>query len=75
MTYKEYAEKAKEILEAIKNGNYEENLGAICDLAPSFSDVDEQAAAYARAMGIEHYEAYWCEDEDCPCEDEGGDNY
>lgn len=150
MTYKEYADKAKKILEAIKNGNYEEDLEApnfvdeaekdgklyliVCDmdgckssndpgsgeytvcgekfyhqfdiyssyeyepeseffdkaeelegspedidenveglineikeaiqdLAPSFSDVDDQAAAYARAMGITDYEeAVWYED-------------
>lgn len=36
---------------------------AIIDLAPSFSDVDDQAAAYAKAMGIKDYEeAVWYED-------------
>ena len=151
MTYKEYAEKAKEILAAIKNGKYEEDLEApnfveeahkdgklylivvdrdgckssndpgsgeytVCgekfyhqfdiyssyeyepkskffdmanelegspkddedieglideikeaiqDLAPSFSDVDDQADAYARAMGITDYEeAVWYEEWD-----------
>lgn len=36
MTYKEYADKAKEILEAIKNGNYEEDVEA-----PNFVDEHE----------------------------------
>ena len=39
-------------------------------LSPSFSDVDDQAAAYAEAMGIEYDAAYWYEDEDCPHDDE-----
>ena len=34
------------------------------DLSPSFYDVDDQAAAYAEAMGIEYDEAYWYEDLD-----------
>lgn len=156
MTYKDYAEKAKEILKAIKDGNYEEDLEApnfvreldtpdgrkilivfdadgpktgsdcgwgaytVCgevfnidfdfndegeiessffDLAenlegnpesieedieelideikdelsylkPDFSDVYAQADAYAKAMGIGYDEAYWCEDPDCPSEDD-----
>ena len=37
MTYKEYADKAKEILEAIKNGNYETDLDA-----PNFVDEFEK---------------------------------
>lgn len=163
MTYKEYANKAREILEAIKNGNYEEDLEApnfvdeaerdgklyliVCDmdgckssnypgsgyytvcgeefhhqfglydsyeyepeseffkkaeelegspedieediedlideikeairdLAPSFSDVDDQAAAYARAMGITDYEeAVWYEDWDGGDDDEDDEDY
>ena len=150
MTYKEYADKANEIIQAIKDGNYEVELDApnfvsehttsdgrtvlivydadgpksssdcgggsytVCgenfyvqfeffdleevtgsffdeaknltgdpdgvkddvedliddikdelrDLSPSFYDVDDQAAAYAEAMGIEYDEAYWYEDLD-----------
>lgn len=37
---------------------------ALSTLFPDFSSVDGQAAAYAKAMGIERdYEAYWYEDE------------
>ena len=46
----------------------------IRELAPSLDGVEEQAEAYAKAMGIYYDEAFWYEDPDCPCEYEEGED-